>query len=309
MKIVFLDASTLGGDADFSPLESLGKLVLYQLTSKEEVASRIYDADVIIVNKVKIGEAEMKSAPNLKLICVAATGTNNIDHNYASKAGVLVKNVSNYSTESVAQVTFATLLSMFNHIYYFDNVVKSGDYSNSPHFTHMGRSFSELKGKNFGIIGMGNIGKRVASIASAFGANVSYFSTSGWAHCKEYPSVTLSELLAKSDVLSIHSPLNDKTHNLITIKELKEMKPTSILINMGRGGIVNEKDLASAINYGLISGAITDVYEEEPIKKDHPYFSIKDKSKIILTPHIGWTSAEARKCLIEKLAENILQIL
>jgi glycerate dehydrogenase len=196
-------------------------------------------------------------------------------------------------------------LSLICSIGYYDNVVKSGAYSQSQFFTDSGRSFQELKGKCFGIIGMGNIGKRVASIASSFGCKVYYYSTNGIAHCKDYPSVSLEELLQKSDVISIHSPLNEKTKNLISLKEMKEMKTSAVLINMGRGGIVNESDLVQSLNFGLIAGAVIDVYEDEPIKSDHPYMKIKDKEKVILTPHIGWASIEARKVLVDKLAENI----
>lgn len=308
MKIVFLDAATLGEDANFSQLEELGTIVNYSLTDASDIKSRIKDAHVIITNKVKIGKEEIDSAQNLKLICVAATGTNNIDNEYATKKGIPVKNVTNYSTDSVAQITFGSLLTLINNSIYFDSIVKSGNYSKNGHFTDTGRSFFELKGKNFGIIGMGNIGKRVAAIASAFGCNVSYYTTGGVAHCKEYPSVSLSELLAKSDIISIHSPLNEKTQNLISLKELKAMKTSAILINMGRGGIVNEKELAQALNYDLIAGAVIDVYEDEPIPERHPYLSLKNPEKIVLTPHIGWASIEARKLLIEKLAQNIKSI-
>lgn len=308
MKIVFLDASTLGEDANFAQLEELGTLVCYSLTEPNDVKSRIKDAHVVIVNKVKLGKEEIDCAKKLKLICVAATGTNNIDGEYAKQAGIPVKNVVNYSTDSVAQITFGSLLTLINNNIYFDSIVKNGNYSKNGHFTDTGRTFFELKGKNFGIIGMGNIGKKVASIASAFGCNVSYYSTGGVAHCKEYPSVCLSELLAKSDIISIHSPLNDKTKNLISLKELKAMKTSAILINMGRGGIVNEKELAQALNFGLIAGAVIDVYEDEPIPEDHPYLTLKNPEKMVLTPHIGWASIEARKLLIEKLVQNIKSI-
>ncbi|MGE4413886.1 MAG: D-2-hydroxyacid dehydrogenase [Bacteroidales bacterium] len=305
MKIVFLDAATLGNDIDLSPIEKLGVLTSYDNSLKDQVKSRIKDADVVIVNKINLGAEEFEAAPNLKLVCVAATGTNNIDMASANKAGIKVMNVVDYSTESVAQVTFASLLSLICSIGYYDNVVKSGAYSQSQFFTDSGRSFQELKGKCFGIIGMGNIGKRVASIASSFGCKVYYYSTNGIAHCKDYPSVSLEELLQKSDVISIHSPLNEKTKNLISLKEMKEMKTSAVLINMGRGGIVNESDLVQSLNFGLIAGAVIDVYEDEPIKSDHPYMKIKDKEKVILTPHIGWASIEARKVLVDKLAENI----
>lgn len=308
MKIVFLDAATLGEDANFSELEELGTLVSYPLTDASDVKPRIKDTNVIIVNKVKIGKEEIDSAKNLKLICVAATGTNNVDEEYAKKAGIPVKNVVNYSTESVAQITFGSLLALVNGTNYFDSVVKDGSYSKSNHFTDTGRSFFELKGKNFGIIGMGNIGKRVAAIASSFGCNVFYYSTGGVAHYKKYPSVGLSELIAKSDIISIHAPLNEKTQNLISLKELKAMKTSALLINMGRGGIVNEKELAQALNYGLIAGAVIDVYQDEPIPEGHPYLSLKNPEKIVLTPHIGWASIEARKLLIEKLVQNIKSV-
>lgn len=309
MKIVFLDAATLGNDIDLSPIEKLGVLTSYDNSLKDQVKSRIKDADVVIVNKINLGAEEFEVAPNLKLVCVAATGTNNIDMASANKAGIKVMNVVDYSTESVAQVTFASLLSLICSIGYYDNVVKSGAYSQSQFFTDSGRSFQELKGKCFGIIGMGNIGKRVASIASSFGCKVYYYSTNGIAHCKDYPSVSLEELLQKSDVISIHSPLNEKTKNLISLKEMKEMKTSAVLINMGRGGIVNESDLVQSLNFGLIAGAVIDVYEDEPIKSNHPYMKIKDKEKVILTPHIGWASIEARKVLVDKLAENIKSVI
>lgn len=309
MKIVFLDAATLGNDIDLSPIEKLGVLTSYDNSLKDQVKSRIKDADVVIVNKINLGAEEFEAAPNLKLVCVAATGTNNIDMASANKAGIKVMNVVDYSTESVAQVTFASLLSLICSIGYYDNVVKSGAYSQSQFFTDSGRSFQELKGKCFGIVGMGNIGKRVASIASSFGCKVYYYSTNGIAHCKDYPSVSLEELLQKSDVISIHSPLNEKTKNLISLKEMKEMKTSAVLINMGRGGIVNESDLVQSLNFGLIAGAVIDVYEDEPIKSDHPYMKIKDKEKVILTPHIGWASIEARKVLVDKLAENIKSVI
>jgi glycerate dehydrogenase len=305
MKIVFLDAATLGNDIDLSPIEKLGVLTSYDNSLKDQVKSRIKDADVVIVNKINLGAEEFEAAPNLKLVCVAATGTNNIDMASANKAGIKVMNVVDYSTESVAQISFASLLSLICSIGYYDNVVKSGTYSQSQFFTDSGRSFHELKGKCFGIVGMGNIGKRVASIASSFGCKVYYYSTNGIAHCKDYPSVSLEELLQKSDVISIHSPLNEKTKNLISLKEMKEMKTSAVLINMGRGGIVNESDLVQSLNFGLIAGAVIDVYEDEPIKSDHPYMKIKDMEKVILTPHIGWASIEARKVLVDKLAENI----
>ena len=305
MKIVFLDSATLGESVDYSAIEQFGELKLYPHTSIEEVNERVSKARVVIVNKVKLYKEQIDAAPLLKLICVAATGTNNVDTEYAKSKGVEVKNVVAYSTESVVQITFGSILALLNHTQYFDNIVKSGEYSKSPHFTDTGRSFSEIAYKKFGIIGMGTIGKRVAEVASAFGAKVMYYSTSGVPHFKKYPAVTLEELLSTSDIISIHSPLNDKTKNLISMKEIRLMKPDAIIVNMGRGGIVNEQDLAKAIDFDLIAGASTDVYEQEPIPADHPFLCVKNREKLILTPHIGWSGETAKKRLLEGIAANI----
>ena len=305
MKIVFLDSATLGESVDYSAIEQFGELKLYPHTSLEQVNERVSKARVVIVNKVKMYKEQIDAAPLLKLICVAATGTNNVDTEYAKSKGVEVKNVVAYSTESVVQITFGSILALLNHTQYFDNIVKSGEYSKSPHFTDTGRSFSEIAYKKFGIIGMGTIGKRVAEVASAFGAKIMYYSTSGVPHFKKYPAVTLEELLSTSDIISIHSPLNDKTKNLISMKEIRLMKPDAIIVNMGRGGIVNEQDLAKAIDFDLIAGASTDVYEQEPIPADHPFLCVKNREKLILTHHIGWSGETAKKRLLEGIAANI----
>lgn len=305
MKIAFLDAATLGEGVLYNEIEKLGNLICYPSTNDSEVFGRVADADVVIVNKVKMFKEQIDAAKNLKLICVAATGTNNVDSLYAGSKGIKVKNVVGYSTESVVQITFGSLLALINNIGHFDRCVKSGEYSQSPHFTDTGRAFSEIYGKNFGIIGMGTIGKRVAEVATAFGAKVSYYPTSGKAHCKDYPAVSLEELLTSSDIISIHAPLNEKTKNLITINELRIMRPSAFIANMGRGGIINEKDLAQSIDLNLIAGAAIDVYENEPVPQDHPYLHIKEKERIIMTPHIGWSSKEARITLVKRIAENI----
>ena len=305
MKIVFLDSATLGASVDYSAIEKFGELKLYPHTGIEQVGVRVSKAHVVIVNKVKMHKEQIDAAPLLKLICVAATGTNNVDTEYAKSKGIEVKNVVAYSTESVVQITFGSILALLNHNQYFDNIVKSGEYSKSLHFTDTGRSFSEIAFMKFGVIGMGTIGKRVAEIASAFGAKVMYYSTSGVPHCKKYPAVTLDELLSTCDIISVHSPLNEKTKNLISMKEIRLMKPNAIIVNMGRGGIVNEQDLAKAIDYDLIAGAATDVYEQEPIPADHPFLCVKNREKLILTPHIGWSGENAKKRLLEGIAANI----
>lgn len=306
MKIVFLDADTIGSDVSLAPIESKGELVVYPRTPQELVDERIAGFDVVITNKVQIRKEHIDKAPSLKLVCVAATGTNNVDVEYAESKGIPVRNVAGYSTESVSQVTFMHILNLVGKGMYFDNFIKSGEYTRQGLFTDVSNPFFELKGKTLGIVAMGNIGSRVAQIASVFGMKVVYYSTSGTSHCTDYPSLPLDELLAVSDVVSIHAPLNPKTANLITHDMMKLMKREAYLVNMGRGGIVNEKELVDALNDGLIAGAALDVFEREPIGEEHPYMKdLKDPSKLIMSPHIAWASREARKLLIEKLANNI----
>ena len=306
MKIVFLDADTIGSDVSLAPIESKGELVVYPRTPQELADERMAGFDVVITNKVQIRKENIDKATSLKLICVAATGTNNVDVEYAESKGIPVKNVAGYSTESVSQVTFMHILNLVGKGMYFDNFIKSGEYARQGLFTDVSNPFFELKGKTIGIVAMGNIGRRVAQIATVFGMNVVYYSTSGTSHCTDYPSLPLEELLATSDIVSIHAPLNPKTANLITYDKMKLMKKEAYLVNVGRGGIVNEKELVDALNDGLIAGAAVDVFEKEPFAPEHPYLTgLKDPSKLILTPHIAWASREARKLLIEKLANNI----
>lgn len=305
-KIVFLDAATLG-DTSLEKIKKHGKLICYPYTQPNEVFERIKGADIIITNKVYIGKEQIDSSPSLKLICVAATGTNNVDIPYASSKGIPVKNVAGYSTESVVQITYALLLSLCCHIEYYDNAVKSGSFSKGQSFTDVTKTYMELSGKTFGIIGLGTIGHRVADIAAAFGMNVVYYSTSGVSRSDKYKMVSLEELLKTSDVVSIHAPLNVKTNNLLTLNELKLMKPTAYLINIGRGGIVNEADLVTAVGEKIIAGAGLDVYTKEPLPLNSPYLLLPDKSSFIFTPHIGWASAEARERLVSLMAENIIE--
>lgn len=304
MKIVFLDRASVG-DASLKGIESLGELICYDRTSKEECATRIADAEVIITNKVRIDREEMEAAPQLKLICIAATGMNNVDLEEAARRGIPVRNVAGYSTESVVQTTFAHLLNLTAKLPYFDERVKSGAYSHSGLFTDMGRSFRELSGKRMGIIGLGTIGRRVATVAEAFGMEVVYYATSGKAHDDYFRAVSLDELLTSADVISIHAPLNERTKGLIGQEELRRMKYTTILLNTGRGGIINEEDLAEALNEGWIAGAGLDVYQMEPLPADSPLLAVKNPDKLSLTPHTAWASAEARARLIAGIAKNI----
>ena len=313
MKIVFLDSDTMG-DVSFAPIAEKGELILYPRSTPQQAIERVKDCEVLIVNKIIVNKELVDAAPKLRLICEAATGVNNIDIEYARSKGIPVRNAAGYSTESVAQVTFMHILNLVGHASYFDRRVKTGEYYENGIFSDMSWPFFELKGKKLGIIGMGNIGQRVARIAVAFGMEVAYYSTSGTSHCKDYPSLPLEDLLSPSDIVTIDAPLNDATRNLVTYDRLKLMKPSAYILNMGRGGIINEQDLADALSDNIIAGAATDVYVREPLEPGHPYLKFKDytdkdgrclKEKLLLTPHIAWTSDEALKTLVEKIAENI----
>lgn len=304
MKIVFLDAATMG-NVSFDAIERFGELSLYPLSSPEEALERVADCDVLIINKVKVTKELIDAAPRLRLICEAATGVNNIDLAYAQEKGIPVRNVAGYSTDSVVQCTFMHILSLIGNARSFDSYVKDGRYSGSGIFTEASVSYHELSGKTMGIIGMGNIGSRVARVAEAFGMKVCYFSTSGTSHCKEYPSLPLGELLKTSDIVSIHAPYNERTAGLIGAAELNLMKPSSILVNMGRGGIVDEKALAEAVDAGSIAGAALDVFVSEPLPQDSPLLHVSHPERFSFSPHIAWASEEARQRLTDLIAENI----
>ena len=304
MKIAFLDAATMG-DVSFEPFERLGEFICYASSTPEQARERVKDIDVLLINKVLVDKQLIDSAPNLKLICIAATGVNNIDVEYATSKGIPVRNAVGYSTDSVVQTTFMHILSLVGGTRYFDMSVKSGSYSRSGMFTDPDWNWWELAGKTIGIIGLGNIGGKVARIAEAFGMKVCYYSTSGTGHCKDYPCLELDELLKVSDIVSIHAPLNDRTLNLIGRDQLALMKPTAYLVNMGRGAIVVEEDLAAALDAGVIAGAGIDVFVTEPIPENHPYLKMKHPERMILTPHIAWASIEARNRLVGIMADNI----
>ena len=293
------------GDVSFEPIAYLGEFVAYGSSTPEEARERVKTLDVVIVNKVLVDKQLIDSAPELKLICISATGVNNIDVDYALSKGIPVRNVAGYSTDSVAQSTFMHILSLIGGSPYFDRSVKSGEYSRSGMFTDPHWNWTELSGKTIGIIGLGNIGRKVAVIAEAFGMNVCYFSTSGTGHCKEYPCLPLDKLLAESDVVSIHAPLNERTNGMIGEKELAMMKPSAILVNMGRGAIVDEKALADAVDNGVIAGAGLDVFVVEPIPENHPYLKMQHPERLSLAPHVAWGSVEARTRLVSMIAENI----
>lgn len=307
MKIVCLDAKSLGPDANLDILNQFGEFISYDTTPQNLTIERLKDADIVITNKVLITKDVMTNT-NLKLICVSATGVNNIDINEAKKLNIPVKNVADYSTNSVVQQTFAGLFTLTNNMRYYSDYVSSGEWTKSDTFTNLDRSIMEINNKNFGIVGLGNIGTKVAIIAQTFGAKVCYFSTSGKNNSAKFKQVSLDTLLKECDIVSIHAPLNENTKNLISQNELDKMKNGAILMNFGRGGIINEKDLAKAIDEKNIK-AVLDVLETEPMIKNHPLLSVKNKNNLIITPHIAWGSKEARKILIEKIALNIEEFL
>lgn len=304
MKIVFLDAATMG-DTSLREIAELGELVCHPSSTREEALARVGDCEVLIINKTRVDGSLIDAAPKLRLICEAATGVNNIDTAYAAEKGIPVRNVAGYSTESVVQVTFMHLLSLLGDAPRLDRWVKSGAYSRSGLFTEVSAPFTELSGKTLGVIGMGTIGHRVAEVATAFGMKVVYFSTSGTHHCSDYPSLSLRDLLQQADAVSIHAPLNARTTGLIRARELRWMKPEAVLINMGRGGIVDEEALARAVDEGVISGAALDVFTMEPLPEDSPLLTVKHPERFRFTPHTAWASAEALGRLAAGIAENI----
>ena len=304
-KIVFLDAETIGDDISLEKIGSLGELTVYNHTSPEEYFERAKDCEILITNKVVIRKEQIDAAPKLRLICEASTGVDNIDVQYAREKGIEVRNVKGYSTDSVAQTTFMLMLSLIGHSAHFDSYIKSGAYSASGCYTEVKTAFCELAGKNLGIVGLGAIGSKVAQIAAAFGMNVAYFPTSGVPHSDLYPALELEKLLAQSDIVSVHAPRNSRTDGLIGYEQLRQMKRSAIILNLGRGGIVVEKDLARALDEGLLQGAGLDVYSAEPLPADHPYLKMQHLERLLLTPHIGWAGVEARQRLVDMVVQNI----
>lgn len=301
MKIVFLDAKSIGEDIDLSGFDALGEVVKYDFTTDEEVPKRAADADIIIVNKVNINEKTIGGAEHVKMVCVTATGTNNLDKEYLESRKIIWHNVAGYSTESVTQHTFAMAFYLLEKLRYYDDYVKDEKYIDDTVFTHFANRFFELSGKTWGIIGLGNIGRRVAGIAKSFGCRVIYYSTSGKNHNKEYEEVDFDTLLAESDILSIHAPLDENTQNLMDKDAFEKMKNTAIFLNLGRGPIVVEADLADALEQGRIAAAGLDVLCIEPMSPDNPLRRIKDSDKLLITPHIGWASVEARTRLMQTI--------
>lgn len=305
MKIVFLDDKTIGDDWDRTQFETLGEVVMYGYSNEAEIPERVADADVVIVNKGEMNAQTLKGAKNLKLVCVTATGTNNLDKEYLAQNNIAWRNVAGYSTENVAQHTFVLLFYLLEKMAYYDRYVKTEQYVNDKMFTHFGEKFHELSGKTWGIIGMGAIGQRVAGLAKAFGCHVIYYSTTGKNNQPEYERVTFEELLKMSDIVSVHAPLTEETRLLMNKEAFERMKESALFINVGRGPIVDEQALADALNERKIAGAGLDVLTEEPMTEDNPLRFIKDSNRLVITPHIAWASIEARARLMHIVADQI----
>ena len=307
MKIVILDRATLGFDIDMSVFEVLGEVKSYDITKPNEIIQRLQDADIVITNKVVISKEVMDNS-NLKLICISATGTNNVDLEYAKQKNIQVKNVAGYSSSSVVQLAFSMIFHIVQKLDYYKKYVDEGNWQKSQIFTHIDKPFFELDGKKVGIIGLGDIGRNFAKKASAFDCEVMYYSTSGKNSNSEYKQVSLDELLKTCDIISIHCPLNENTKDLLYYENMKNMKNGAILLNLGRGGIINEADLAKIIDEKEIYCGI-DVVDIEPILEDNPLLKVKNKQRLLLTPHIGWASIEARTRLVKMVAENIKEFI
>lgn len=305
MKIIFLDAKTIGDDIDLTGYERFGEVVKYGFSTAEEARERTKGADVIVVNKVPVNEETIGEAKNLKLVCVTATGTNNLDKEYLKWRKIAWRNVAGYSTETVAQHTFALLFYLMEKLPYYDDYVKSEKYVGDTTFTHFANVFHELSGMTWGIIGLGNIGRRVADLAKLFGCRVIYYSTSGKNSQPGYERVTFDMLLQESDIISVHAPLNEDTEGLINREAFEKMKPTAIFLNLGRGPIVVEKDLADALLADMIAAAGLDVLSKEPMSADNPLLGIKDSERLVITPHIAWASIEARTRLMKTIEGQI----
>ncbi len=304
MKIVILDRATLGFDVDMSIFDSLGEVISYDITLENETISRVNDADIIITNKVLVTKEIMNEASNLKLICISATGTNNVDLEYAKQTKISVKNVAGYSSSSVVQLAFSMIFHFIQKLSYYKKYVDEQNWQKSQIFTHIDKPFFELDGKKVGIIGLGDIGSNLARKVKAFDCEVVYYSTSGKNSNNEYKRVELDELLSTCDIISIHCPLNENTKNLLNYENMKNIKDGAILLNLGRGGIINEADLAKIIDEKEIYCGI-DVVFVEPILESNPLLRVKNKQRLLLTPHIGWASIEARTKLVSMVAKNI----
>ena len=300
-NIVILDSATLGSDIDFSPITSLGETTFYSTTQPSETADRIRNAEIIVTNKVFIGKEQIDAAPNLRLVCVAATGYNNIDLNALTARGIAATNVKGYSTQTVAQLVFASILNIYGSISLYNSDMREGQWQQSPTFTMLSHPIFDLENKTIGIIGYGSIGRQVEGIAKAFGMKPLICALPGRNYPKEENRTPFEDILQQSDIITLHCPLTPQTQNLISAPQLQKMKPSAILVNTSRGPVVNLDDLDNALATNQIRAAVIDVMPQEP-PKSHPIFS---RSNAYITPHVAWASLEARTRLVAGIANNI----
>ena len=302
MKITVLDRKTMGDDISFALFERYGELTVYDITTAELTEERVKDAEVIILNKVKITAEVIATAKNLKLICVFATGYDNIDLAAAREAGVAVCNVPGYSTDSVTLYTIATVTALASKLITYSDFVTSGGYTSSGSPNKISPAFNDLRGKTWGLIGYGNIGKAVAEVAKAFGASVIVNKRTP---PDDVVCVDVDTLCRESDVITVHCPLNDGTRGMINADRLAMMKKSVILVNEARGAVLDEAAVAKAVENGEIGAFGCDVYSQEPFPADHPYNAIKECDNVILTPHSAWASYEARTRCVDIISNNI----
>lgn len=305
MKIAVLDIKSIGEGLDYSPLYEAGEVTLFDYTDQTQVLEHLKGVDVAVSNKVIYTKEIIKALPDLKLICMTGTGYNHIDVAAAKSSGVGVCNVIDYCTESVAQHTMAMVLHLVHQLSYYKNYVSEGRYIDDEDFTHYEVKFRELGAMRWGIVGMGNIGRRVAELANAFGCDVVYYSTSGRNNDQSYQQVDLDELIESCDIITVHSPMNERTSNLVDAKILDRMKRDVILVNAGRGGIINERDVVDAVLKGGIGGLGIDVLTKEPMSADSPYMEVRNHNNVLITPHVAWAAVEARQRVIHEVLENI----
>lgn len=300
MKIVALEIKNIGEDVNVDMFDELGTFEKYSTSTPDEMPEKCKGADVIIVNKLPVNESTVGSIDSLKVVLITATGFDNLDVPYLKSRGIKVCNVKGYSTDSVVQHTFALLFYVYEKLRAYDDFVKDGSYAKHDLFTYFDEPFFELKDKVWGIVGLGEIGRGVAKVASAFGCKVVYYSTSGRNSNSEYEQVDLDTLLSGSDIVSIHAPLNENTRGLFDKDAFSKMKKSAVLINVGRGPIINDRDLTDALKNDEIAAAALDVLEKEPMDPNSPYFEITDSRKLFITPHIAWATREARqRCMNE----------
>lgn len=302
LNICVLDAATLGEDLDLSPLSRVGQVKVFATTAPEEVAERLVDCDIVLINKIKLGAHNLKWATRLKLICVAATGYDNIDVDYCRTHGIGVANVVGYSTDNVAQLTAAMALSLITHLPAYNRMTADGSYTRGGVANCLTPAYHEIAGKTWGIAGYGNIGRAVGKIASALGCRVLAYKRTP---VEGVECVDLETLCRESDILSIHLPLSDATRGILDANHIALLKPESIVINVARGAVTDEAALSEALESGRIGGLGVDVYSTEPFGEDHPFYRLRDRDNICLTPHMAWGSIEARRRCLSEIILNM----